>query len=437
MIKITFNILTLLLYSTEVYSTPQVVPATDSGGPTIKFTCTEDLAPGEILAWWQTKDFWTDSTLVYKEFFPLEKDTVHFKVRATNDAYFGFLSQPKNVPPWIDIVLGGWDKTRNSITLNRVHKVFANIDYMVNNWEFRGFWARKDGDCVSAGFEGQTSPFITWNSTTEFNATHFSIATGWGSTGNWKVEGHSWMDHDELLNMVQHTGEELLKSTELVLNKTRSNIDSRSKVFCARHRLFGDGTWTGGVESRYTILATQTEDIPSGELSVKVGPETRIEFDENSQVKFTCSGSVPVDGRILTWFRKDRSYRDPISLENQNYDPTANTNDLELTLDESYDQNQLFCAQGYQYSMQLNGTKIIKNYGELVRSEDITLVMKRGNVTIPIPPSTSKPQNECSAGQRVSMWPEMVMVAVISTFVTASVICLSNIKCFSTRVGSS
>ncbi|XP_063631524.1 uncharacterized protein LOC134802759 [Cydia splendana] len=419
MIKITFNILTLLLYSTEVYSVPQVVPATDTGGPTIEFTCTEDLGPGEMLAWWQTKDLWTDKSLVYKEFFPLEKDTVHFKVRASNDVYFGFLSQAKKVAPWIDIVLGGWSKRKNSIALNRFHKVFAEIDYIVNECEFREFWARKDGDCVSAGFEGQTSPFITWNSTTKFNATHFSVATGWGSTGNWKLEGYSWKDDDVLLNMIQYTGKELLKPTELVLKKTRSNIDSRSTVFCARHRMSGDGKWTRGVESRFIVLATQTEDIPTGELYVKVGPETRIEFDENTQVKFTCSGSVPVDGRILRWFRKDHSYRDPISLENQNYDPTSNTNDLELTLDESYDKNQLFCAQGFQYSIQHNGTAIIKNYGEIVRSEDITLVMKRGNVTIPTSTSRTPDENECSAGQRVSMWPGMVMVAVVSTYVTA------------------
>ncbi|XP_063391303.1 uncharacterized protein LOC134676851 [Cydia fagiglandana] len=211
------------------------------------------------------------------------------------------------------------------------------------------------------------------------------------------------MDDDVLLNMVQNTGKELLNPTGLVLKKTRSSIDNRSTVYCAKHRISDDGKWTQGVESKFISLATQTEDIPSGELSVKVGPETRMVFDENSQLKFTCSGSAPVDGRILRWFRKDRSYRDPISLENQNYDPTTNTNDLELTLDESYDKNLLFCAQGYQYSIQHNGTTIIKNYGDSVRSEDIVLVMKR----------------ECSAGQRVSMWPGMAMVAVVSTYVTA------------------
>ncbi|XP_063544379.1 uncharacterized protein LOC134752639 [Cydia strobilella] len=262
---------------------------------------------------------------------------------------------------------------------------------MVNDCEFRGFWARKDGDFVAAGFEGETSPFITWNSTTQFNATHFSVATGWGSTGNWKIEGHSWMGDDVLLNMIQNPSKELLNPMELVLKKTRRSIDSRSTVFCARHRMLADGKWTRGEESKWINLEIQTEDIPSDELYVKVGPETRMEFDVDSQRKFTCSGSAPVDGRILRWFRKDRSYRDPISLENQHYDPVTNTNEIELSLDESYDKNNLFCAQGYQYSIKHNGTTIIKNYGEIVKSEDITLIMKRDvtKVTIPIPDTTT------------------------------------------------
>ncbi|XP_061726626.1 uncharacterized protein LOC133532117 [Cydia pomonella] len=420
MIKITFNILTtLLLYCNEVYSAPKVEPTTDSGDPTIQFTCSAKLAPGEMLAWWQTKLTWTDRDLRYRKFFPLVNDTVHFKVRAANDAYFGFLSAPRLVAPWIDVVLGGWAKTKNSITLNRFHQIYADVDHIVNDCEFRGFWARKDGDLVSAGFEGETSPFITWKSTVKFTASHFSVASGGGSTGHWKIEGYSWMgDDDILLDMIQNPSEELLNPMELVLNRTRRSIDNDTTVYCAKHRMLADGKLSRGAESRWTNLAIQTEVIPSEELYVKVGPETRIEFDVNSSQKFTCSGSAPVDGRILRWFRKDRSYRDPISLENQNYDPITNTNDLELSLDESYDLNQLFCAQGYQYSIQHNGTTIIKNYGDIVKSEDITLIMKRENVRIPIEDNRNVTVPECSVGQRVSMWPGMVVVAVISTFLT-------------------
>ncbi|XP_048001957.1 uncharacterized protein LOC125238635 [Leguminivora glycinivorella] len=419
MIMINLSILNILLVSfTGVYSVPKVEPKSDSGGKTIEFTCSEDLAPGEILAWWQTKDIWTDKSLVYKDFLPLKNDTVNFRVRASNDVYFGFMSQNKAESPYIDIILAGWNKLKNSIALNRGYKIYTEIDYIVNPYEFRGFWARKYGEVVSIGFEGESNPFMSWTSTKKFDATHLSIATGWGSTGVWRIEGYSWPHDDILLAITQSSDDKPLNSVELPLKKSRSSLDSETTVYCSRHRMLYDGTLSQGVESKRKELV-KSEVIPSGEMYVKVGPMQKVKFDENSRHKFTCSGSAPIDGRELIWFRKDH-YRDPVSLETQNYDQTTNTNNIELQLLRSFDQSQLFCAQGYQYPIKYGGETIMKNYGKIVKSENITLVMKRSQQIVNQMPESNDTAVPCTSGQEHAViWPIMVVAAVISTSVAS------------------
>lgn len=65
---------------------------------------------------------------------------------------------------------------------------------ILNGGEFRGFWVRWDSGIIAAGREGESIPFISWSDPEPFPIGFVGVATGWGATGTWKIEGNlTWL----------------------------------------------------------------------------------------------------------------------------------------------------------------------------------------------------------------------------------------------------
>lgn len=137
-------------------------------------------------------DMETPDQLQY-HFLPAPNGAVQFKVRAPNDAHIALTSGPHESEPMLEVFIGGWGNTKSVIRRNRTKpdKVEIETPDILNGGEFRGFWVRWDNGVISAGREGEAVPFISWQDPEPFPISFFGVCTGWGATGNWKIEAPS------------------------------------------------------------------------------------------------------------------------------------------------------------------------------------------------------------------------------------------------------
>lgn len=89
------------------------------------------------------------------------------------------------------VFIGGWGNTKSVIRRNQTKPDMVEVDtpQILNGGEFRGFWVRWDGGVVSAGREGEVIPFMSWTDPEPFPVAFVGVATGWGASGTWKIEG--------------------------------------------------------------------------------------------------------------------------------------------------------------------------------------------------------------------------------------------------------
>ena len=89
-----------------------------------------------------------------------------------------------------EIFLGGWSNTKSVIRKNRAQPDVAEVPTpnILNGGEFRGFWVKWDQGPISAGREGEGSPFISWNDSEFVPIEYVGVCTGWGASGNWIIE---------------------------------------------------------------------------------------------------------------------------------------------------------------------------------------------------------------------------------------------------------
>ncbi|XP_063533409.1 uncharacterized protein LOC134743727 isoform X1 [Cydia strobilella] len=133
---------------------------------------------------------------VQYQYFPISSTSLHFKVRARNDAHVGLTSGPQDTDPMYEIVIGGWANSKSAIRKRCClppERDEVQTPEILDNAGFRTFWMSWDKGNVMAGREGETSPFLKWQDPDPFPVSYLGVHTGFGSSGTWKL-GSSTID---------------------------------------------------------------------------------------------------------------------------------------------------------------------------------------------------------------------------------------------------
>lgn len=111
-------------------------------------------------------------------------------MRAPNDAHIALTTQAAEIDPMYEIFIGGWGNTKSVIRKNRTKPdvAEAHTPYILNEGEFRGFWVRWNNGTITAGREGEGSPFLSWSDSEAVPIAYVGVCTGWGATGSWIIE---------------------------------------------------------------------------------------------------------------------------------------------------------------------------------------------------------------------------------------------------------
>ncbi|XP_050539650.1 uncharacterized protein LOC126904566 isoform X3 [Daktulosphaira vitifoliae] len=124
------------------------------------------------------------------KFNPINFGTIHFSVKASNDAHIALTSTNSNKPPKYEIFIGGWGNTKSSIRKNNEEpdKVLVDTPKILNGNEARGFWIKWGGGFIGVGKQGEAQPFMAWQDDESLNIAFFGVRTGWGASGVWTIE---------------------------------------------------------------------------------------------------------------------------------------------------------------------------------------------------------------------------------------------------------
>ncbi|XP_034248555.1 uncharacterized protein LOC117649696 [Thrips palmi] len=136
-----------------------------------------------------SREVQTEDKLEYT-FFPVNSNSLFFKVKCANDAHIALTTGPGESEPMYEIFIGGWGNQKTAIRRNREKpdKSLADTPNVVTGDELRGFWVRWGNGSVAVGREGEQDPIVAWDDPEPFRITHYGICTGWGATGQWIIE---------------------------------------------------------------------------------------------------------------------------------------------------------------------------------------------------------------------------------------------------------
>ncbi|XP_067001274.2 uncharacterized protein [Anabrus simplex] len=131
----------------------------------------------------------TEDKLEYT-FHAVTAGSLHFKVRAANDAHIALTTGPAESDPMIEVFIGGWGNTKSVIRRNRTKpdKVEVETPDILSAGEYRGFWIRWETGVIEVGKEGESAPFMAWQDPEPFGIGHYGVCTGWGASGSWIIE---------------------------------------------------------------------------------------------------------------------------------------------------------------------------------------------------------------------------------------------------------
>lgn len=89
-----------------------------------------------------------------------------------------------------EIFIGGWGNSKSVIRKNRTKPDVAesNTPGILNPDEFRGFWVRWENGNITAGYEGDAAPFLSFTDYERVPIEYIGVCTGWGARGSWIIE---------------------------------------------------------------------------------------------------------------------------------------------------------------------------------------------------------------------------------------------------------
>lgn len=123
----------------------------------------------------------TEDKLQYT-WFPAGPSGVVFRVKAANDAHIALSTSESESSPLIEVFIGGWGNSKSVIRRDQTKPEAAEVDtpQILSSGEFRGFWIKWENDGrVTAGREGEASPFLTYRNPSPFPIRFVGICTGW------------------------------------------------------------------------------------------------------------------------------------------------------------------------------------------------------------------------------------------------------------------
>ncbi|KAK9887116.1 hypothetical protein WA026_020563 [Henosepilachna vigintioctopunctata] len=134
-------------------------------------------------------DLETEDRLQYT-FFPNRSGICQFRVRASNDAHIALSPSAAETTPMYEIFIGGWGNSKSVIRKNRTKPEVAEVPTpgILTDQDFRGFWVRWENGTISAGNEGEGSPFISFTDYERVPIEYVGFCTGWGARGSWVIE---------------------------------------------------------------------------------------------------------------------------------------------------------------------------------------------------------------------------------------------------------
>ncbi|XP_060838903.1 uncharacterized protein LOC132920491 isoform X1 [Rhopalosiphum padi] len=133
------------------------------------------------------------------KFNPLNFGSLHFTVKASNDAHIALTATADNKPPKYEIFLGGWGNTKSSIRKNNEEpdKVIVDTPKILNGGEARGFWIKWGGGFIGVGKQGEEKPFMSWQDEESLNVLFYGVRSGWGATGVWTIEDNIYINTED------------------------------------------------------------------------------------------------------------------------------------------------------------------------------------------------------------------------------------------------
>lgn len=235
----------------------------------------------------------TEDKLEYN-FFPNSSGSQQFRVRAPNDAHIALTTSASESDPMYEIFLGGWGNQKSVIRKNRSKPDVVEVDTpnILSDGEFRGFWVRWESGTVSAGREGETSPFMSWTDSEFIPISYVGVCTGWGASGSWIIEqpqvggggssGMCWVqaeggnvppnafpggeDNGEPLYVARANFQGALIPGKLISSHGQAYVPwGGAENGCAQYEILCDfnGTWmacSGGNIPSNAVAAGQSED---------------------------------------------------------------------------------------------------------------------------------------------------------------------------------
>ncbi|XP_061727800.1 uncharacterized protein LOC133532941 [Cydia pomonella] len=244
--------------------------------------------------------------------------------------------------------------------------------------------------------------------------TCYAFIRPWDVLSWYQYKGSDQSEHTLLKTIqLQNTTYEAGQWIQLTLNKTLQPSDNGSEVYCAKQSVLPGGNYSEErIDSQLISLTFQKYITPLKPVTT-IHPKS-VNFDINATVQFTCSGSNPVDDRIYAWFRIEPDNNRAVPLPYRRYDESTNVNILELTLDEKYNHNKLFCAQVFRADIRDQKKKsYIKYYGEIAKSEIVTLKIKGKDDEENTLPRRSDKQHIIAVAVTI---PVLIVLAAMLTF---------------------
>jgi len=129
----------------------------------------------------------TDDKLEYCCWEPMYGNTVTFSVCCDHDAHVAFSMEPEAGEPLYEFFIGGWDNQNSAIRKNKDVTVLK-VDTPDECSGEKTYTIDLKGGHLKVTRAGEDEPFMDWEDPEPFQPKYFSFCTGWGASGQWKLE---------------------------------------------------------------------------------------------------------------------------------------------------------------------------------------------------------------------------------------------------------
>jgi len=129
----------------------------------------------------------TEDKLEYEVWQPMYGHTVTFSVTCAHDAHLMFSPNEEAGDPCYEVFLGGWENQHSAIRKN-AEVTTVKVETPDECGGEKTYTVDFFGGHIKVFRQGESDPFMDWEDPEAFVPKYFSVVTGWGATGTWKLE---------------------------------------------------------------------------------------------------------------------------------------------------------------------------------------------------------------------------------------------------------